>query len=255
MNEALAILDWYAAMGVDELLEETPQNRLTAKPKRPPLKTAAAPSSSPATAQPAAAALLQETQALADAAQTLAELEQAVKNFKGLSICKTATNPVFADGIADSQLMIIGEAPGAQEDRQGVPFCGPSGHLLDKMLAAIGHDRKKNCYISNVIFWRPPGNRNPSPEEIAVCRPFVQKHIALIRPKVLFLAGGVAIRALLEDDRSIGRLRGQVHSYHNPVDNRQTPVVVSYHPSYLLRMPTQKRLAWDDLLLLKAQLA
>lgn len=273
MNEAAALLDWYYAMGVDEAMEETPQDRfkpavvepLAASPRAldSAMRTAPTSSAPPFTAPAAAtvatppaasAELLAETQKLADSASTLEELAESVRSFKGLNICKTATNPVFADGVAGAELMIIGEAPGAQEDRQGIPFCGPSGQLLDKMLAAIGYSRSENCYISNVIFWRPPGNRNPSEEERAICLPFVQKHIALAKPKLILLSGGIAVSTILKESRSISRLRGSLHTFQNPVDAAETPVIVSYHPSYLLRQPLQKKLAWQDMIAVEAQL-
>jgi uracil-DNA glycosylase len=260
MKESLAILKWYVDMGIDEALEETPQNRLTAPAPMPQLATISP--AQPLIAQmPAAPApifasdALAETQALAAAANTLDELREAVCNFKGLSICRTATRPVFAQGNPDNvQVMVIGEAPGAEEDRQGVPFCGPSGQLLDKMLASIGLSRSDNAYITNTIFWRPPGNRTPTPEEQAVCRPFVDKHIALINPRLVFLVGGVAIRALLGREESLSRLRGKIYTHQNPYNNKQYNTLLSYHPSYLLRSPGQKKLAWEDLIRLKEAL-
>lgn len=147
--------------------------------------------------------------------------------------------------------MIIGEAPGVQEDAQGIPFCGPSGMLLDKMLASIGLSRSENAYISNTVFWRPPGNRTPSPEETAICLPFVEKHIALVNPALLILAGGVATTTLLQKDQSISRLRGKLYDYTNPYLSKPIPTLLTYHPSYLLRSPAQKSLAWQDLLMAK----
>ncbi|NBO19007.1 MAG: uracil-DNA glycosylase, partial [Proteobacteria bacterium] len=141
----------------------------------------------------------------------------------------------------------IGEAPGAQEDLQGIPFCGPSGALLDKMLAAIGLDRR-SVYISNSVFWRPPGNRQPSAEETMICQPFVEKHIALVKPALLILAGGTATTAVLRKEASISRLRGKLYPYTNPYITEPVQTLVTFHPSYLLRTPGQKRLAWHDLL-------
>jgi DNA polymerase len=197
---------------------------------------------------PAAAVATART--LADNAKTLAELEEALRNFDGCAIKKTASKTVFSDGNPDSQVMIIGEAPGAQEDIQGIPFCGPSGQLLDRMLASIGLDRTK-VYISNTVFWRPPGNRQPSPEETSICLPFVEKHIALINPKVLILSGGTATTTLLRKDSSISRLRGKFYEYSNPYMDKPVSTMLMYHPSYLLRQPLNKRLAWHDLQLLR----
>ena len=193
-----------------------------------------------------------EARALADGATTLAELESAIRSFNGCSLKKTATNTVFAQGVAESRLMFIGEAPGADEDRQGVPFCGPSGQLLDKMLSFIGLDRAKNFYITNTLFWRPPGNRQPTEQELEICRPLVEKHIALVRPKILVLVGGTATKSILGDGRGITRLRGQIFQYKNAYMPEPVPVHVIYHPSYLLRQPLAKKQCWADLLALKA---
>lgn len=255
-NQAIATLEWYLAMGVDEVVEETPQNRLvevkpeqtpkakptinTAPPLRPEKKLAPQSNYIP----PEAA--LQKASELAEQAKTIDDLREAVMNFKELSICKSATQPVFADGVAEAPLMIIGEAPGANEDKQGKPFCGPNGQLLDKMLAAIGMSRTKNVYLTNSVFWRPAGGRTPTPEEIAVCLPFVRKHIELSKPKTILLLGGVAALSVLDKQESISRLRGSIHPIWS------TEAIVSYHPSYLLKQPAQKRLAWQDLLRVKA---
>jgi uracil-DNA glycosylase family 4 len=240
--QALAILDWYVAMGVDETLGEDPHDW-----KKPELAThiAVTPSIIGAPAILSASATLDEVSKLAAAASTLADLEATIKAYKGLAICRTATNPVFAEGVANAPLMVIGEAPGAEEDRRGVPFCGSSGQLLDKILAAIGLSRSENAYITNSLFWRPPGNRTPSVEEIITCRPFLEKHIELQNPMVILLMGSVAIRALLNNEIAISKLRG------NPLSYKDIPVIVTYHPSYLLRQPSQKKLAWEDMLALK----
>ena len=192
-----------------------------------------------------------EARALADGVNTLAELEAAVRSFNGCGLKKTATNTVFAQGVAESRLMFIGEAPGAEEDRNGVPFCGPSGKLLDLMLRFIGLNRAENFYITNTLFWRPPGNRQPTAQELEICRPLVEKHIALVNPRILVLVGGTATSAMLKDTRGITRLRGQVFSYQNEYMPSPVPVHVIYHPSYLLRQPLAKKQCWGDLLALK----
>ena len=257
-----ALLRWQIAAGIDETIEETPQNRFAELPSPALASEASQPetpviiqkaSSEPLAHLPAFEAMAKAT-ALASTATTLAELRAAVEGFRGLAICRSATMPVFAQGVETPQVMVLGEAPGADEDRSGVPFCGKSGQLLDKMLAAIGLDRKQNAYISNVIFWRPPGNRTPNAEEIATCRPFVEKHIALLDPPCLFLLGSVAVKALLDKETALGKLRGSVYSFQNPANGKAYPVHLSYHPSYLLRSPQQKKLAWQDLLALKASL-
>lgn len=242
-SQALAILEWYTAMGVDETLGETPHDWhkpvLVSPPTTPQHK-------SPSPAISANSALNDATK-LAAEASTLAELESMIRHFQGLALCRTATQAVFAEGNLAAPLMVIGEAPGAEEDRRGVPFCGPSGQLLDKMLAAIGFSRAENAYITNSLFWRPPGNRTPSIEEITICRPFVEKHIKLQKPKVILLTGGVAVRALLDDETALGKLRQKDLNY------KGIPVIATYHPSYLLRSPSQKKLAWEDMIALKGR--
>jgi DNA polymerase len=139
--------------------------------------------------------------------------------------------------------MVIGEAPGAEEDRRGEPFVGAAGQLLDKMLAAIDLDRRTNVYIANVLKSRPPNNRDPKPEEVAACLPYLERQIALLRPRIMLAVGRIAAQNLLQTETSLGRLRGQVHRF----GELNTPLVVTYHPSYLLRTPADKRKAWEDL--------
>ncbi len=192
---------------------------------------------------------------LADKAKTLEELKLAVEKFDGLAIKKSATNTVFSDGNPESELMLIGEAPGENEDLEGRPFCGVSGRLLDKLLKFGGYTREKNFYITNTIFWRPPGNRKPTPDELAICKPFVEKHIALINPKVIVLVGGTAAESVLNSKDSVTALRKKVNSYHSPYLNKDIPCFTIYHPSFLLRSPSQKKNAWADMLKIKAYLA
>jgi uracil-DNA glycosylase family 4 len=262
--EALDSLAWYAQMGVDLCVEDQPQvlkaADIAAVAKTPAPRPFAAELPQPKAAAPATpptsiADAVAEARKLADEATDLAALEAAVRNFNGCALKKTATNTVFAQGVAASRLMFVGEAPGAEEDRNGVPFCGPSGKLLDRILSFIGLNRAENFYITNTLFWRPPGNRQPSAEELEICRPFVEKHIALVDPKILVLVGGTATSAVLKDTRGITRLRGQVFSYTNAYMSRDVPVHVIYHPSYLLRQPLAKKQAWADLLKLKESLA
>ena len=183
--------------------------------------------------------------------KTLAELRQALEDFDGLSIKKTANNTVFADGNPKADVMAIGEAPGANEDEEGIPFCGMSGKLLDQILASIQLSRAENLYITNSVFWRPPGNRKPTAEENAACLPFVEKHIALIKPKLLLLVGSTAAAALLESTETISRLRSKFYQYKNIYLDEPIPVAVIFHPSYLLRKPLQKKTVWFDLLKIK----
>lgn len=257
-----ALLEWQLAAGVDETTGDMPTNYFAVRPLQPVTTHAPAvkphsqplipPSVTPLHLSPSAAG--NAARELANNCQTIAELEEAVRKFDGCAIKKTATRTVFADGNPQAQIMIIGEAPGAQEDIQGIPFCGASGKLLDKMLLAIGLDRN-SVYISNTIFWRPPGNRQPTPEEIATCRPFVEKHIALVAPKLLILSGGTATNALLKKDQSISRLRGKLYDYTNNYLNSPVKTALMYHPSYLLRQPLAKKQAWQDLLMVEKFLA
>jgi DNA polymerase len=191
---------------------------------------------------------------LAAGAKTLDELKDAIAGFEGLSLKATATNLVFADGNPESRLMLIGEAPGAEEDRRGLPFVGASGQLLDRMLAAIGHDRT-NCYITNIVNWRPPGNRKPSPAEMTLCLPFIERHIALINPALIVLLGDTAAKTLTNRTDGITRLRGKWFTWPKPDDAGTIPVLPTFHPAFLLRSPGQKREAWMDLLTAKRKLA
>ncbi|WDM85365.1 uracil-DNA glycosylase [Ehrlichia sp. JZT12] len=189
---------------------------------------------------------LLKAQSLAEQCNTVQELKSAIESFDGCDLKNLATNTVFSDGNPSAKMMLIGEAPGANEDLKGIPFCGASGMLLDKMLNAIGFDRT-TVYISNAVFWRPPGNRRPTDFEIAVCKPFVEKHIALIAPKMLVLVGSTACYAMLDSKNPISRLRGRFHFYNNQFLQHSITTGIIFHPSYLLRQPMQKRVAWEDL--------
>ena len=191
---------------------------------------------------------------LAAAAQTLEELKDAIAKFEGLSLKATATNLVFADGNPEARLMLIGEAPGAEEDRRGLPFVGASGQLLDRMLAAIGYDRT-SCYITNIVNWRPPGNRKPSPAEMTLCLPFIERHIALVDPALIVLLGDTAAKTLTNRTEGITRLRGKWFTWPRQDSTGTIPVLPTFHPAFLLRSPGQKREAWMDLLTAKKKLA
>jgi uracil-DNA glycosylase len=252
------LLRWYVAMGADEAIGEQPIDRLApahASAAPPPPPAASAPPPAPAIAAPVAVApAAASARRLAAAATSLAELESAVRGFDGCALKRTATNTVFADGAAGAELMVIGEAPGADEDRLGRPFVGRSGQLLDRMLAAIGYDRRQNAYITNVLFWRPPGNRKPTNEEIAACLPFVWRHIALLRPKAVMMCGGTATGALLGRADGIMRLRGRWFPLEAEGLDTPVPAIATYHPSFLLRSPSRKNEAWRDLLALQSKL-
>lgn len=199
--------------------------------------------------------VIAEARALADSAETLEDLRKVIEAFDGCAVKKTANKTVFADGNPDAGVMLIGEAPGADEDRQGIPFCGENGELLNKILKSIGRDRESGFYITNTLFWRPPGNRKPTAEELAICKPFLEKHIALAKPKILLLVGATAVQAILEQNISMGKLRGKVWEYTNQYIEGDLKVMVTYHPSYLVRSPLNKRLAWDDMLQFQSEIA
>ncbi len=183
---------------------------------------------------------------------TLAELAAAMEAFEGCALRASATRLVFADGNPQGRLMLIGEAPGREEDRIGRPFVGESGQLLDRMLAAIGLTRK-DVYITNIVPWRPPGNRAPSQEETTACAPFARRHIELVAPRVVVLLGGVAAGTLLQQSAGITRLRGRWFDYL--CAGRPIPAMALFHPAYLLRQPALKRETWIDLLEIKEKLA
>lgn len=260
-NDPLAALAWLVDSGADEAIGLEPVNRLVAKPQPSspamseparPLRSAAsfAPAATPSAA-PAAPAItasdadgIATAQSLASAATTLEELKTALEGFDGCALKKNCQNTVFADGNPASRIMFIGEAPGAEEDRRGLPFVGRAGQLLDKMLAAIELDRS-SAYITNVMNWRPPQNRDPSPEEAAMCLPFLRRHIELVNPGIIVLLGAVAARHVLGFSEGIMRLRGRWLEYR--VGNVMVPVIATLHPAYLLRQPAHKKLAWRDL--------
>jgi DNA polymerase len=255
------LLRWYIDAGVDETISEHPVNRFQAKDSPPPapdkgLGDAApaptpvsAPVSSPGSTNNEIAAAVH----LAQAAGTVDELRLALETFDGCALKKTATNLVFTDGNPEARILFIGEGPGAEEDRQGLPFVGPSGRLLDRMLASIGLDRTV-VLISNIMFWRPPGNRTPTPQETAVCMPFVERLIELVDPKILVALGGPAAKSLLAQTEGVGRLRGKWFSYSTPGLARPIEATALYHPAYLLRSPGQKRMTWRDWLDIKRKL-
>ncbi|MCR2747564.1 uracil-DNA glycosylase [Limnobacter parvus] len=180
---------------------------------------------------------------------SLESLRSTVASCRACDLCETRKQTVFSDGVAQSHLMIVGEAPGAEEDETGMPFVGRAGQLLDRMLNAVDRSRKSNVYIANVLKCRPPGNRDPHVGEIEKCSDHLFQQIALNNPKVLLLVGRFSIQTLLNTKKSVGELRGKVH--HVTLNGLNIPAIVTYHPAYLLRRPEEKSKAWDDLLLLK----
>ena len=261
MEPGLA-LAWLVAMGADEALADSPDAiasgaappTISAWLRRTPPPTVPRASGRP-TVAPAAAVTPAgaRAQALAEAATSLAELAEALRGYDGLALRNTATNLVFADGDPAASLMVIGEAPGAEEDRAGKPFVGKSGQLLDRMLDSIGFARAPSadqvgCYITNLVAWRPPGNRTPSDAEVAQSLPFCLRHIALVRPRLLLLAGGVSAKALTGRPEGVLRLRGKWFEIEVPGLPVPVPAMVTLHPAYLLRSPGAKREVWSDLL-------
>lgn len=180
----------------------------------------------------------------------LSTLKNLVENLDTCALKQSANKTVFSDGNPNSKIMLVGEAPGLQEDIEGRPFCGRSGQLLDKMLNAIGLNRD-NVYITNTIFWRPPGNRKPTSSETEICRPFLEKHIALINPDLLIMVGSVAVSVLFPQFTMITKIRGQFHPYKNVLLKAPIYATALFHPAYLLRQPQQKKLAWEDLKVIK----
>jgi uracil-DNA glycosylase family 4 len=196
-------------------------------------------------------AAMKETRELAQSAKIIEELSAIIKSYKGCNLCHSAKNTVFADGNPEAPVMLIGEAPGRDEDMHGIPFVGPAGQMLDKMLAAISLDRT-SCYISNIIPWRPPGNRTPVAHEIELCRPFVERHIELAQPKLLIFMGNVSTKTLLNTNKGILSIRGKWDEYK--IGEEAVPAMPTLHPAYLLKNPVAKRNAWHDLLAIQAKL-
>ena len=259
MTDALsvrALMEFYLAAGVDETIGEAPVDRYAPLPAvqppvavprpanevRPPAPVVAAP-----VLPPSGDAAVKSAVGAAAEAQSVADLRRALEAFEGCPLKKTATNLVFTDGNPEARIVLIGEAPGAEEDRQGLPFVGVSGKLLDRMLGSIGLDRTQ-VLISNTVFWRPPGNRTPTTSETAVCMPFVERLIELAEPALLVALGGPAAKALLAQGAGISQLRGRWFGYATARLSHPIPATALFHPAYLLRSPAQKRLAWRDLL-------
>lgn len=296
-----ALMEWYAAMGVDGVVGERPFDWLAAPvPERGPAagapeadraassetersggdpsggragagqRSAPLPPGGPARgrealpAAPAASVMVPgaatvpddmavaNARALAAGAATLEELHAILAGFDGCNLKKTATRLVFADGNPAARLMLVGEAPGREEDIAGLPFVGRSGRLLDRMLAAIGLDRS-GVYIANVVPWRPPGNRTPSPQETEICKPFIARQIELVSPDILVFLGGASAKALTGSSDGILKLRGRWMDYTGA--GHPIRAMATLHPAYLLRQPAQKRLVWRDFLAIRAALA
>jgi DNA polymerase len=256
---ARQLLDFYLEAGADALIGEEPVDRFAepapvsrtvpaapapSKPDRVPLVPAAA----PAPAAPDAAAT--EAREAARSARTLDELRAILERFDGCALKATASRLVFSDGNPEARVMLVGEAPGRDEDIEGVPFVGRSGKLLDLMLAAIGLDRS-SVYIANVVPWRPPGNRTPTPQETQICLPFITRQIELADPDILVCLGGPSAQTLLGQS-GITKIRGRWFPFHSGA--REIRAMPTFHPAFLLRSPLQKRFAWRDFLAIKKAL-
>ncbi|MFT6331697.1 MAG: DNA polymerase [Lentimonas sp.] len=270
------ILELYLESGVDEIISEMPINRLIPREEKVQeietkvhsqinhknITTFAAISTLAARSNNSQITsnlvpindVINKSKEMAKNAQNLDELKKAVLDFDGCSLKKMATNTVFADGNPDSPIMIIGEAPGNQEDMQGIPFCGEIGELLSAMFKNIGFKRE-DLYITNTLFWRPPGNRRPTEDELAMCKPFVEKHIFLKKPKLIILMGATAMQDILEIKDPISKARGKFYDYQNEYLEDPIKTCIFFHPSYLIRQPSKKREAWKDLLMIKEFLA
>jgi uracil-DNA glycosylase len=261
-NAARALLAFWRAAGVDMDVAEAVYAAAPQKLASAPSALAREPVARPDLTKPAPrprlraspASPVDNARALAAAAHSVSELRTAVEGFEGCALKGTARNTCFADGVDDAPVLIIGEAPGKDEDEQGKPFVGRSGQLLDRMLGQIGLSRKENVLISNTIYWRPPGNRDPTQGEIVACLPFVERLIELRQPRLLILTGKAAAHTVLKREDGVMKLRGRRLNYTR--DGLATPInaMVMLHPAYLLRQPQQKRVAWADLLLAEAWL-
>jgi len=256
------LLDFYLEAGVDALVGEAPADRFaTAEPPAPPARSpqpAAQPSNleikgraSPPAAPPALDGAAMAAREAARNAKTLDELRTILDKFDGCGLKASATQLVFADGNPRARVMFVGEAPGRDEDIEGLPFVGRSGKLLDRMLAAIGLDRT-SVYIANVVPWRPPGNRTPTPQETQICLPFILRQIELVDPDVVVCMGNPSAQTLLGIKEGITKTRGRWFSFNT--GKREIRAMPTFHPAFLLRSPLQKRFAWRDFLAIKKAL-
>lgn len=263
LHDLHSLIAWYCEAGVDLALDDMPHDRFAdtaqdveeARASRAAARAPAAPALPPAAAPerpapPSPDEAMHAARSQAASAATLDDLRALMAGFEGCALRFSARQLVFADGNPKARIMLVGEAPGRDEDEMGLPFVGRSGQLLDRMLAAIGLDRT-SVYISNIIPWRPPGNRTPTPQEIAICLPFITRHIELVNPDVLVCLGGPSAQTLLGQREGILKLRGRWFDY--TLGARIIPALASLHPAYLLRQPAQKRLAWRDLRALAAK--
>ena len=247
-----SLLAFWTEAGVDACFEDAPVDRIAERVR--PIRPAAAPAPlAQAASGPDLSGALAEARRLAAEARDLTELAAAIAVFDGCGLkFEGARQAVFARGAPDAPVMVIGEAPGAEEDQQGAPFVGRAGKLLDKMLAAAGLEGR--VFITNTVYWRPSGNRTPSPQEQLVCSPFLERTIELVAPKFLLLAGGASAKALLQRPEGILSLRGRWFDWRSADEAQSVPALPTLHPAFLLRQPAAKKKAWADLLTLTERL-
>lgn len=275
------VLEWFLDNGIDEAVSTSPVDKTAVG--KPPISNVTidnvkqqsqAATPPPAQVQPAVSAedlaaepLMGTAQALIEAkqraadAKSLEELRATIQSFEGLAVKKTAMNMVFCDGSPEADIMVIGEAPGADEDRQGKPFVGASGQLLDKVFSRIGLSRtaenaKNGLYISNILNWRPPGNRTPTPDEMRIAQPFIERHIQLAQPKILVLVGNTPMKSILNTKEGIKKMRGQWHNYETvtaelPKLDQKIIAMPTFHPAFLLRNPGEKKTVWQDMIMIQ----
>ncbi|MEZ5690913.1 MAG: uracil-DNA glycosylase [Rickettsiales bacterium] len=266
-----ALLEWQFEAGIDEAVDELPNNyfnisksksvnsskpqklsesndnsKVLGKQHNAPVNNSSGTSStlhlSPTNAE-------NEAVAIAGNCNSISELKEAIDKFEGCQLKRTATNTVFADGNPNAKIMVIGDIAGDEDDMVGTPFLGKSGKMFDKMLMSIGLDRG-NTYLTNIIFWRPPGGKQANPEQIKICLPFTRRHIELVKPEFIILLGGTSACALLETEQTVAKLRGKIHEYsYNNLDIKIKSSVI-HHPSYLHNNPSYKKQVWNDLLLI-----
>lgn len=266
-----AALQWHIDAGCDECIEDEPINRFELIDSAPMMAAPQQTQAQPAVISSAAASpgvsrgtkvdprdvdnnqQVRSAMMLAAQAKNIDELRQALDTFEGCILKKTATNLVLSDGPENAKLMLVGEAPGAEEDRQGLPFVGPSGQLMNAILGSVGIVREEVLF-SNTVFWRPPGNRTPTTQEAAVCKPFIERMIEIVDPKILICVGAPSAHTLLGQTQGISRLRGKWFSFQTPNLSHPIDAIALFHPSYLLTTPVKKRDVWNDIRMIKRKL-
>lgn len=276
-HPAVSLMTWYVQAGVDETIGEHAVDRYAQQespgaaaksstdpapppsipprrdPAPPPSRPPARPATRPAAPSPATERAVGDAIHAVEDAASIDDIRAALEAFEGCALKRTATNLVIERGSAQARIVLVGEAPGAEEDRRGLPFVGPSGQLLDRMLQSVGLD-ERHVLITNTVFWRPPGNRPPSQAETAACQPFLRRLLELVDPEVVVALGGPASQTLLGRTDGVTKLRGRWFPLQSLGLSRPAQATVTFHPAYLLRSPAQKRLAWRDILAIRSKL-